>query len=90
MLILLTDGLPNRVPTPEGGGRQEDTVLAAASAAKAAGTRLFAVGLGETGDVFESLLDGVASGPGDFFMAPDGEDLAGIYRGIAGRLTGCP
>lgn len=90
VLILLTDGLPNRVPTPEGGGRQEDTVLAAASAAKAAGTRLFAVGLGETGDVFESLLAGAASGPGDFFMAPDGEDLAGIYRGIAGRLTGCP
>ncbi|MEO8083671.1 MAG: vWA domain-containing protein [Ardenticatenales bacterium] len=90
VIILLTDGLPNRVPTPVGGGRQEDTVLKASDAAKALGTRIFAIGLGETGDVFESLLGGVATGPGDFFMAPDGEDLAGIYRGIAGRLTGCP
>lgn len=90
VLVLLTDGLPNRVPTPIGGGRQEDTVLAAAAEAKAAGTRVFAIGLGESGDVFESLLQGIASSSGDYFLAPDGEDLAAIYRAIAGRLTGCP
>lgn len=90
MIILLTDGLPNRVPTPVGGGRQEDTVLGAADAAKRAGTRLFTIGLGERDDVLDTLMRAVASRPEDYFFAPDGEDLAAIYRQIAGRLTECP
>ena len=36
-MIFLTDGLPNRVPTPMPGGRQEDTVLAVAAEARAVG-----------------------------------------------------
>ncbi len=90
VVILLTDGLPNRVPTPVGGGRQEDTVLAAAERAKRAGTRLFTIGLGERDDVLDTLMRAVASRPEDYFFAPDGEDLAAIYRQIAGRLTACP
>jgi len=90
VLILLTDGLPNRVPTPEPSGTQEETVLAAAAAAKRAGTRIFTIGLGLSDDVFHSLLEDAASDPRDFYFAPDGEDLAGIYRQIAGRIIECP
>ncbi len=89
VMILLTDGLPNRVPFPPG-GNQEATVLGAALRVKAAGTRLFTVGLGERSDVLDALLREAASRPGDFFFAPDGEDLADIYRAIAGRLSECP
>ena len=90
VLILLTDGLPNRVPTPEGGGTQEDTVRAAADRAKDAGTRIFTIGLGQDDDVLSELLTEVASTPLDYYFAPDGEDLAGIYRQIAGRIDECP
>ncbi len=90
VIILLTDGLPNRVPTPVGGGGQEDTVLAAAERAKRAGSRLFTIGLGQQDDVLDALLRSAASASRDYFFAPDGEDLAAIYRQIAGRLTECP
>jgi hypothetical protein len=89
VLILLTDGLPNRVPFPPG-SRQELTVLEAADRVKRAGTRLFTIGLGEQSDVLDALLREAASRPGDYFFAPDGEDLSDIYRAIAGRLTECP
>lgn len=88
VVVLLTDGLPNHVPFPPG-GRQEDTVLSAARAAKAAGARLYTIGLGSPGDVLDDLLREVASSPGDAYDAPDGEDLAGIYRQIASRVVGC-
>ena len=90
MLVLLTDGLPNLVPTPVGGGSQEDVVLAAALAVRAAGTRVFTIGLGQPDDVLADLLSRAASTPDDYAFAPDGADLAAIYRRIAGRLTGCP
>ncbi|MEO8083874.1 MAG: vWA domain-containing protein [Ardenticatenales bacterium] len=80
-VVLLTDGRPNRVPTPDGGGRQEDTVLAAADALKAAGARVYTVGFGD--DVDASLLAAVASGAGDAFIAPDAAALARIYGAIA-------
>ncbi len=95
VMILLTDGLPNRVPFGPGSphpecDRQECTVLKFAAAAKRAGTRLFTIGLGLQDDVLDALLEQAASTPADFYFAPDGEDLADIYRGIAGRLTECP
>lgn len=94
-VILLTDGLPNRVPFGPGSSSpdcpdQECTVLRAAAALKGAGARLFTVGLGDAGDVFQRLLGEAASAPADFFLAPDADDLAGIYRQIAGRITECP
>ncbi|MFI0609094.1 MAG: hypothetical protein ACH37Z_14550, partial [Anaerolineae bacterium] len=60
------------------------------AAVKDAGTRLLAIGLGEGEDVLRGLLEGVATTPGDYFFAPDGEDLAAIYRLVAGRLQECP
>ncbi len=90
VVILLTDGLPNRVPLHPVTGRQEETVLAAADAAKAAGSRVFTIGLGDPEDVAHELLKGSASAPDDFYYAPDGDDLESIYRQIAGRITECP
>jgi len=90
VLIVLTDGLPNRVPTPVPSGRQEDTVLAEAERVKGAGMRVFTIGLGLPDDVWRDLLEQVASEPRDHYFAPDGEDLAEIYRQIAGRLDECP
>lgn len=89
-VILLTDGLPNRVPTPAPSGKQEDTVLAAAAALKARGVHVFTIGLGEEDDVFKQLLRDAASSPEDFYFAPDGEDLEAIYAQIAGRIRPCP
>jgi hypothetical protein len=89
-LVVLTDGLPNRVPTPVGGGPQEDTVLGAARAAREAGSRVFTIGLGTSDDVLHELLRQCASDPDDYFYAPDGEDLAAIYDQIAGVLDTCP
>jgi len=89
-MIVLTDGLPNGVPTPVAGGTQEDAVLAAAAEAKARGSRVFTVGLGVPDDVLQSLLAAAASTPDDFLYAPDAEDLVEIYRRIAGRIGACP
>jgi hypothetical protein len=90
VLILLTDGLPNRVPTPVSGGSQEDTVLERATAAKAKGTRIYAVALGEADDVLRPLLERTATSPDMYFHAPSGEDLEAIYRQIAGSIVRCP
>jgi hypothetical protein len=89
VLIVLTDGLPNRVPTPVAGGSQEDTVLAMARWAKSRGSKVYTVGLGAPEDIDETLLAECASEPGLFYYAPDGEDLARIYREIAGRISEC-
>ena len=95
VMILLTDGLPNRVPFGPGSpypacDSQECVVLEVARRVKAAGTRLFTIGLGERDDVLDALLREASSQPEDYYFAPDGEDLADIYRAIAGRLTECP
>jgi Mg-chelatase subunit ChlD len=86
-LVLLTDGLPNRVPTPEPFGGQEDTVLAEAARAKDAGVLVYTIGLGQPGDVREWMLADAASEPSMYYHAPDGEDLAEIYRRILKRLV---
>lgn len=90
VVILLTDGLPNRVPFGPGGS-QEGTVMAAAAAVKGAGARVFTIALGTDDDIDRPLMAAIASGAGDAYVATDGETLAGIYRAIAGRITGaCP
>jgi Mg-chelatase subunit ChlD len=83
-LVLLTDGLPNTVPTPEGGGRPEDTVLAEAASAKAAGAELFVIGLGQ--DVDLGLLAQIASRPDALYRAGDADELSAVYRTIARRI----
>ncbi len=95
VLVLLTDGLPNRVPFGPGSTspdcpNQECTVLAAATAAKRAGARVFTIGLGLPDDVLRRLLEEAASSPRDYAFAPDAEDLAAIYRQVAGRVRACP
>ena len=96
MIVLLTDGLPNRVPFGPGSAHpecpsQECTVLEAATTAKTAGARVFTIGLGLPDDVLRRLLEEAASTPGDYAFAPDAEDLAAIYRQISpGRVRSCP
>jgi Mg-chelatase subunit ChlD len=89
VMVLLTDGLPNRVPTPSPAGSQEDTVLAVAARAKAAGVRLFTVGLGARTDIDAALMAAMATAPELFFYAPDAEELADIYSQIAYTIA-CP
>ena len=89
VVVVMTDGLPNQVPFPPGGS-QEATVLAAAERLKATGARVFTVGVGAPDDVLRALLEQAASRPGDFRMAADAEDLAAIYREIAGVIDACP
>jgi hypothetical protein len=95
VLVLLTDGLPNRVPTPAPSGSQEDTVLAAAARAKAAGIRLYTIGVGrpDAPDLADrinpDLLRAAASAPEMYYQAPDAEDLARIYAEVADTLR-CP
>lgn len=79
-MVVLTDGRNNPEPVA--------SAVAAAAAAKAAGMRVFTIGLGD--DVEAEALAAMASAPGDFFVAPDGEDLAAIYRAIAGAVKPCP
>jgi Mg-chelatase subunit ChlD len=89
VMVLLTDGLPNRVPTPVPAGSQEDTVRAAAQKAKDGGVRLYTVGLGEPTDIDAALLSAMASAGDMFYYAPDAEALAEIYAQIAYTI-GCP
>ncbi len=95
VMVLLTDGLPNRVPFGPGSDHpgcptQECSVLAEAEWIKSAGTRVFTIGLGEPSEVLRALLLETASEPADYYFAPDGEDLQAIYRQIAGRVRSCP
>lgn len=78
-IVLLTDGRSNPDPS--------QMALDAAALAKAAGIRVFTVGLGQ--DVEQEVLRAMASRPEDYFYAPDGEDLGTIYDAIAVAIP-CP
>jgi Mg-chelatase subunit ChlD len=90
VMIVLTDGLPNRVPTRPPAGSEEDAVLWSATAAKAAGIRVFTVGLGEPSDILHGLLIAAASRPSDYYYAPDASQLGAIYESIAAAVRRCP
>lgn len=97
VMILLTDGLPNGVPTPSPAGAQEDTVLARAARAKAVGMQIYAIGVGrpDAADpadrIHAGLLRAVASSPAHYVDTPDAEALASIYQALAVTITdGCP
>ena len=79
VLILLTDGRSNPRPASAAVDR--------AAEAKRAGVLIYTIGLGEELDL--AALAAIASTPGDFHRAPDGEDLAAIYRQIAVAVP-CP
>lgn len=74
--IVLTDGRPT--------GTTDDAVAATAADLRAAGVRVYAIGLGA--DVDAGLLVRVASGPDQLVLTPDAEDLARIYTAIARDL----
>lgn len=79
VVILMTDGQPTRSSV----GR----VIAAADAVKRAGATLFTIGLGP--DVDPDLLKVVATSSRLFYQAPGAEDLARVYRTVAGIIP-CP
>ncbi|MCO6453133.1 MAG: VWA domain-containing protein [Caldilineales bacterium] len=78
VIVLLSDGQNTVGQDP----------LAAASAAKAAGTRIVTIGLGDDAD--HSLLRQIASQAGDYYFAPSPHDLVDIYRSIAGKISCYP
>jgi uncharacterized protein YegL len=77
IMILMTDGQHNVGPGPG----------PAADAAKAKGTRIITIGLG---DVDEAQLKSLASSPDDYYHAPTSDELKGIYEQIAGTIMGVP
>ncbi len=76
VLILMSDGQPTAGGDPR----------AVAAAARAAGTRIFTIGLGA--DVDPNLMRDLASSPSDYFYAPDSGQLDAIYQQIAGAIGG--
>lgn len=76
VMLLMSDGVPDSSPA----------ALAAAQAAKNAGTRIFTIGLG---GVDADLMRRLASSPSDYYFAPTSADLAAIYQIIANTVN-CP
>ena len=93
-MVFLTDGLPNRVPTPAGGGAQEDTVLAAAAEVRAGGIVIHTVGYGRADApalidrISPELLRAIAGAEGGYHETDDASVLAEVFRAIAAVL-GC-
>jgi len=79
VLILLTDGRSNPQPA--------STAVALAAEAKAAGVRIYAIGLGD--DLDDAALRELASSPTAYLHAPSPQELVAIYRGIAVEIP-CP
>jgi len=79
VIVLLTDGRSNPRPVAE--------AEAVAEAAKADGIVVFTIGLGADIDA-EALLR-MASRPAFAYRAPSADDLAAIYRAVAGAIP-CP
>lgn len=79
VVVLLTDGRSNPRPVAE--------AEAVAEAAKADGVVVFTIGLGA--DVDDEALARMASRPSFAYRAPTADDLAAIYRAVAGAIP-CP
>ncbi len=76
IIVLLSDGLPT-VPTPDPVAHAK----AKATAAKSAGTIIYTIGLGSEADA--TLMSELASQPANYFSAPTGAQLEGIYAAIS-------
>ncbi len=77
-LVLLTDGRQAESP---------QLATARAAEARALGIQLFAIGLGA--EVDRATLESLAGARQRAFLAPGPEDLAAIYRSVAGLIP-CP
>jgi hypothetical protein len=86
--VLLTDGLPNRVPVAED-GRMETTVLREAAALRDADVAIFTVGFGKPGDFDAALLRAVAGSDERHSDAVDGVELTAVFLQLSGELR-CP
>ncbi|MCA9280368.1 MAG: VWA domain-containing protein [Phycisphaerales bacterium] len=86
VVVVVTDGLPNQVPTPIPSGSQEDTVLASARLLHASDALVFAVGIGgasDRGAMGESnpgLLRQVAGDPEYYMTVDSAEELAPLLN----------
>jgi Mg-chelatase subunit ChlD len=82
VMVLFTDGQPNRVPMAED-GHVETTVLRSAAAAKNAGVTVYTVSVGRAvgadPEVNAALMREAASAPHQYYSAPDAGKLASIY-----------
>lgn len=84
IMILITDG-------QQSSGLFDflnDPVARAADRAKDDGIRLITIGLGL--DVNADLLEYMASAPGDYYEAPDADNLSQIYLDIADTISALP
>lgn len=77
VMVIITDGNPTTSTT---GGNHEANALAAATAAKAAGTTIYVVGIGA--DVNGAYLETIASSPAHYFAA----DFATLETQLVGLL----
>jgi len=93
VIIMLTDGLPNRVPFGPGSGEdqcpnQECTVVKYAGQAKGSGITVYTIGVGRPDApnlidrVHPQLLRDCATKPEMSFIAPSAEQVEGIYSQI--------
>lgn len=73
-VVLLTDGESEI---------DDQAILDQASRVKGEVARLFVVGMGSPTELDYALLTQVATGPGDFYDAPDPDQLAVIYAEVA-------
>jgi len=95
VMVLLSDGLPNRVPTPIPAGTQEDTVLRAAMAVRRMGMTIHTIGYGrvDAPDLVErihpELLAAIAGPDGTSAVAADPAALVAAFGAIGADLT-CP
>ncbi len=80
VLVLLTDGMPKDFDTPS-------NALYNAQQAKNAGTRIFAIGLG---DVDDALMAGIASSTNDYFYASDSSQLTALFDAISSIICRPP
>lgn len=88
VVLLLTDGLPNRVPlAPD--GSMESTVLTMAQSAKADGNTIYTIAIGAPQDTNADLLRSMATRADMYYYMPDAEDLEDVYARIVGTW-GCP
>ena len=78
-MVIITDGFPNMPGT----GDPKQLAIDAANAAKAAGVKIFVVGVGTTPDTTDWLRNNIASGPEYYFDAGNWDELQEILEGIA-------
>ena len=77
--MLLSDGLPNVTGLAPAVATAQ--ALASAVTAKSQGIIIYTIGLGE--EVNPALIQQMASTPSNYFFAPSGAQLGGVYKAIS-------